>query len=49
MDQKTLAAILIGIVYPILVAIAFMTAILLAGYFLGKDKPSKTIEHKIRR
>lgn len=50
MDDKTLGAILIGIVYPIMVTVGLVVGIFLYAYFLPERKSSsKRFEHRVRK
>ena len=48
MDDKTLGAILIGVVYPIMVVVGLVGGIFLYAYFLPDRKSSsKRAEHRV--
>lgn len=49
MDDRTLGVIMIGIVYPILVLVSMIIAVFLSAIILGKDKPPRRVEHRVRK
>lgn len=51
MDEKTMAALLIGVVYPIMILIALIGFMFVYAYFLPERGKStrRGIEHKIRK
>lgn len=50
MDEKTLGAIFIGIIYPVMVVVGLIGGILIYAYFLPERKSSsRRAEHRIRK